>query len=1013
MDQIPRYQIQNSSQHIDISTLRSKIAIDKSPIAPFKKLNIGDKLSVAYSSIKNPPLPLKPFVRAMKSRSESTLSTLPLVITQLVQSGPDADFTMSIEALTAITSALCFDSPLALVFYNINDRFFFDEPLHHESHPWSQLFIQNKLQIDSSSVENVSMLSTIASCAFDETKKPNWFSNLKGDVITSERSQQRWYRDTEKYLPMISEDFSRSFLCGIPDVSLHIGSNSVICDINESEPAIIRYSKGDPTEMQSYQWTLEGLLTSCKNILLTSSESMTLTRYEIEEMPKLNNQRLSSIFGLLRYIKKYSTEFGCYMLHKRSKSDAILLRKATENELETAKLTKSYQMRISLLLMMIGYRHILSTNINIIENGRKLLFKAINYSTPLHKSLCYERIGDSLILPILLLDRTKSLISTTTRKTAEQIQSNSYDEAINCYNHAMESENLPDSLVISIHHKLATTKFAKAILTRNDELAKESMKIEDVDHEFQYNVAIWRCKNALELTEMVNNPNLNSNLAKHKNNKNSANSGQAGNLNLLNSSSSSSLSSSQNLNTNFSSDYDSESLNQMAQSLAYSALSIAETEEEKIEPKRLLAIAFNAEAQSNVVVQRYTHASKRFLNAHSLFDSIDDKEHLAETEANLASIERCLANNASITHKGKFTHEEERRLMSAAKYYLTAIDRVSQISAKTRDDLSLDLASLYRSIVVRYTQMPPLNRMKPEQIIEEVHRCISEASNLLNKLLNGDTNNSTAAQASPVKRTAEIQKQIAALNTWHAKFISEFELKHVESVLSVKRQAAQKKGRQDNQSKPDQPEHPDQPDQEVDSKSGNSSASFPEPSFSPLEIENEKQHLISTARTLFTKARQFLIADSYPADFVSITLSLASLKLACGQPLDAMRTMMDCLKALRPTSIIVRPKNQGIQLQQQQQQQHMQSQQSQQSQSQQSQQAAQQSQSLSISRSVLNNMLPNVLEMIRSILKEMTLDKFKRKLPCDFEKGLYKCSLETREDGVVNLMLELKKSLKL
>lgn len=983
MDPIPQYQIGNTAPHIDVSTLRSKIAIDKSPIASFKKLSLGIELSVAYSSIKNPPPPLKPFSRSMKSRSESTLSSLPLIITQLVQSGPDADFTMSIEALTAISSAVCFNSPLALVFYNINDHFFFDEPLHHESHPWSQLFIQNNFIIDSSSVENISMLNTIATCAYDQTKTAHWFSSLKGDVIASERSQQRWFRDSEKYLPIISEDFSRSFLCGIPDVSLHIGSNSVICELNEKEPAIIRYCKGDPTEMQSCQWKLEALLTSIKKVLVTSSESMTLTRFELQEMTKLNNQRLSSIFDLLRHIKKYSTEFGCYMLHKRSNSDTILLRKATENEIEKAQLTKSFHMRISLLLMMIGYRHTLSTSNSIIENGRKLLFKAINFASPLHKTLCLERIGDSLILPILLLDRTKSLISTTNRKTAEQISPSSYDEAIKCYNRSLESENLPDSLITSIHHKLASALFAKAVLTYDDELAKESVQLQDITRDFQYNVAIWRCKNALELSEMVNNPKSNQSLTKVRQNNGSGRNSSASNIPLSsNSSSSSSLSQSQNQNLNES---DSESLNQLAQTEACTALRLAVDENEKIESKRLLAIALNAEAQMNVVVQRYTQASKRFLNAHYLFESIDDKEHLAETEANLAHIERCLANNASITHNGKFTHEEDRRLMSAAKYYLTAIDRVKEINPNIRDELSLNLASLYRSIVVRYTQMPPLNRMKPELIIEEVNRCINESSSILNNMLNSLNNNNNNNNNNPTfKNSTELQKQIAALNTWNAKFIAEFELKNIKSVLIVKHAESIKLKSKQNES--NQQSETQQPKESTQSTSVDS--------YSPTEseIEKEKQNLISTAKNLFIKARQFLIADNYPADFVSITISLSSLKLSCGQPHDALRTMMDCLKALRPTSIVVRPKNSQSFSQQQQQ---------------------QQSQSLSISRSVLNNMLPKVLEMIRNILKDITLDKFKRKQPCDFEKSLYKNSLETHEDGVVSLMLDLKKALKL
>ncbi|OHS99937.1 hypothetical protein TRFO_33544 [Tritrichomonas foetus] len=873
---LPNSSLSGSSSRSNI--LNTKIAIDRSPIAPLSNLEIGSALSMTYSSVTNPPLPMKPFIRAMKCRAEAALADIPLVISQLAQSGPDSDFTMSIESLTALATAVRFNTPLAIFYYNINNRFYFDEPLHHESHPWSSLFVQGGLPIDRSSAENISLLNTIALCAFDKEKslvKQQWFSSLKGDVVFSERSQQRWFRDTENFLPHISEDFSRSFNFGISDLSLHVGTNSVLCQTEDSdEPAIIRYCKKDPTDMQICQWALESTLGACDKILLTSSEAMKLTRFEKINAPRADPELFYSLFDFLRFIKNNSNEEGCYMLHKRENSDTILLRKVTNEELEMAKLIESYQMRVSLIEMITGFRHTLSTNMKTVENGRNLLFRAIEYCSPKDATLCFERIADSLILPVLLLNRTTSLI-VATEASVESIELSHFHDALNCYEQALQFENLPEQIITSLHHKIATTLFARAVLTNDDKSAAASLKVEEITHEFKLKVAIWRCENAMKATN--------------------------------------------------------QNENEKAVYLAHMAISLCENDEEKIEPKRLLANAINVEAQSYVAMHRYTRASERFNAALKIFEEIGDLTNLAATEANLAHIERCLADSLSMEKHGEYTQEEDRRLMSAAKYYLTAISRVKTDSTSAiHDELCLNLASLYRSVVIRYTQSPPIKRMKAHQIEEEVTRCIKEANNLLNNL---------------GEKTSEVQRQIAALNTWHAKFILEFQMKYCSTSSS--------------------------------NSAGSNNTS--------VEDDEKKQKLALQAKNLFSKARQFFIADNYPADYVNITLSMASLKLVTGQPLEAMRTLMECLRALRPTSIVLRHKNIP------QQQTMMQSQ----------------------SRNMLNQMLPSVLEVTRNILKEMLFDKMKRKQPCDFEKGLYRTSLEAKEENVVNLLQDLKKSLKM
>ena len=853
MESIPPYLIRDFPL-IDESQLKVRIAIDKSQIAPVSNLGRGEEISMNQFSINRSPLPIEPFNRAIKSRMEASLSEMPLIVTQLAQSGPDSDFTMSIESLSTIVTALNFGMPLNIVFYNFGGQFYFDEPLHHESHPWSQLFVNMGLHIETTSAENITLLNAIALKAFDEKRPPKWFSSLKGDLVNSERSLQRWFRDSEKFLPKISEDFSRSYFCATNEFSLHVGSNAVLCQTQAGEIAFMRYCKNDPTEIQNCKWALESVLSSCHKILLTSSENMKLTKFEEIDAPTPGPKLLSAIGGLIKYIKQYSTEDGCYLLHKMKNSNEVIMKYVSTEDLEQSDLIKSYNYRASILQMIIGFRQSLSTNKTIVEKARLYLFNATEFASNINIALCFERIADSLILPILLLDRNSSLIIAT-QSAVEQISELSFQSAINNYEQASLIDNLPESLITSLNHKIATALFAWAVRANNDNLAERAMKIDEVTQEFKYKVVFWRGMQALKTNS------------------------------------------------------------DKAIRLAHLAITLSQNEEETIESKRLLANAINSDAELNVSTGRYTRAYERFQAAHDIFESINDAENLAITEANLAHIERCRADFISTEKKDEFTQEEEGKLFSAAKLYLCAIDRVKNDKKllDLNNELRLNLASLYRSILIRYTQSPPVNRVKISKLIEEAERCAHESSNLLNGL---DTN------------STEVQRQIAALNTWHAKFISEFELEH--------------------ESKP-----------------------------------NRRQNLVSSAKAMFSKARQFFIADNYPADYIIITLSMSRMKLKCGEFLDAMRTTLDCLRALRPTSIAIRHNsNTQTQLQSQ-------------------------------SRASLNQMLPSVLENVREILKEMLLDKAKRKQPIDLEKALYGKSLQTKEDNVVNLLIDIKKSLKL
>jgi hypothetical protein len=114
--------------------MKSRIAIDKSQIAPFLSLNLGDALSDTPPAYGNPPPPIFPIQREMRSRTSATQSSEPLLVTQLAESGPDSDFVMSAATLAALTSAVCLKTPLALIGYNICGNCYFDEPVHHQFH---------------------------------------------------------------------------------------------------------------------------------------------------------------------------------------------------------------------------------------------------------------------------------------------------------------------------------------------------------------------------------------------------------------------------------------------------------------------------------------------------------------------------------------------------------------------------------------------------------------------------------------------------------------------------------------------------------------------------------------------------------------------------------------------------------------------------------------------------------------------------------------------------------------
>lgn len=833
--------------------LKSKVAIDRAQIAPFRKLEKGLDLSVIPSVFLNPPDSISAITRAMQCRIDASQDNQPLLVTELAASGPDSDFTMSMDTLTSITSALELDLPLDVIFVNIEGNYFFDEVLHHNYNPWSPVFSSLDLKIDESHAEEINLLSRITAHAFDPTRQTQWFGIQKDGLVTSERSQQRWCRETEKLLPSSPDHFSRSFACNMNDITLHVGTNSILCEIDD-HPTILRYSKEEPSEVQKLRWKTEAMISACHDILLASSEDSKLTRYDLMKCPESNKFDIKKVYDFFGFVKKNCPHFGCHIIHKQKDGEEIQLYQISFEDIQNIGLEKSYRIRLSRLETALGFRQTLSLTENIVNIGRRLLYHASALSYAPLSSLCFERIADSYILPILLLNRNSSLILPPIT-TIEQITVPSYDRARQYYEAATKADNLPQLLLVSLHQKLATARFAEAQLIggeEGEELALAAYKEKDLTNEFKFECILWRCQNAQKIK-----------------------------------------------------DFD------KARRLSCIAFSIANTDEQKIIAKREIGHVNNADGQLNLETHRYTRASERFEAAKTIFQEINDNGNLAKSEANLAHIERCLAVNVSIKARGEFTFEEESRLGNAEKYYLIALDRLSNYPGPIKNEITLNLASLYISILTRYTQSPPFNRMKSVQVFDEASRVSKEATELI---------------ASLKPRTSDVNRQAAALDTWKGRFIAEVRIPTEED---------------------------------------------------PAEIVK----LGKIAESLYNKARQFFIADTFPADFVSITVSLSALNLNFGKINEAMKILLESLRAYRPTALAIRHKNASIMP--------------------------------TPNRAELNQLGPMVLSITRDLLKELLRIKMVNKQKCDEEKRLYGLSLKINSDDVADLLNDVKKSIKI
>jgi hypothetical protein len=268
------------------------------------------------------------------------------------------------------------------------------------------------------------------------------------------------------------------------------------------------------------------------------------------------------------------------------------------------------------------------------------------------------------------------------------------EQAITLYTSAigMLTADSPALLVESVHQKLATSMFAKAVSLEDTELASTLSKRPFATPAFERGVLLYRIELALKRRD------------------------------------------------------------ESAYFLSHSLLKISMTDSERVEAKRLLGHATTMEAQRNLDCHRYARASERYHVAMRIFADIADSKHLALAEANMAFIERHLAHELAST--GKFRVEEEHRLSSAARYYLNALDRL-KVESPLRTQLTLDLVTLHCSVLMRYTDAPPTDRMRMDQVVDEAERCVREAQGLLDRM----------------RKSGQKEMQMAKLRLWHAKFI--------------------------------------------------------------------------------------------------------------------------------------------------------------------------------------------------------------------------------------------------
>jgi tetratricopeptide (TPR) repeat protein len=583
--------------------------------------------------------------------------------------------------------------------YKIKNQCFFDEAIKYPKHDWARVFAELGLPVCEVAAESIAQLRAIGAHAYDSTRTPQWFGGLKGDLVSSERQQQRWCRETEALVRHGNEDFSRSFVCRVGDFTVHIGSNSCFCETGDGNPAILRFVRGDPSPELKDRWALEAVISQCPEVLVVSATSLWLKRFEKKRIALKQPQIWGSISAVLRFLKGNTAEPGCYILSKQAGAETMTIRAVSDEVLAKTRLIDCYRARVGLIQMLIGFRQTLSASAETVSAGWEALLAAAGLLDGLNAALCLERAGDALVLPLYLSDRSTVLIRNPGECVGVSIDQ--LTKALELYRRAAAYE-VPELLSRSLHRKMATVLFARAVRERGpegDSFAEMALHEQFLDRPFELAVKRWRVDNAT----------------------------QAGEDDAI--------------------------------GLAVQLLTVAQSDEEREDARRRQGHALLAVAQRTATKGYIDRAARKFRAAIEEFSEIGDVENLARAEGSLASVKRRLADQISSQNPGAFSVGEERALSEAARYYLTALERLPPQSP-TRTQLSFDLISLYVSIIMRHTTSPPKDRMKPDEIIRDVDRYVGEAQKLLDK----------------IPKSGDYARQQARLALWHGRFIAEFEI---------------------------------------------------------------------------------------------------------------------------------------------------------------------------------------------------------------------------------------------
>jgi hypothetical protein len=298
------------------------------------------------------------------------------------------------------------------------------------------------------------------------------------------------------------------------------------------------------------KWTLESVISHCPDVLHAAATCLRVAKFERTRLPQKQSLLFSCLYDFLGFAKERATQTGCYLLHKRRSDDQI---KLFPFALDDPRLAKSFTNRIGLLEAVTGFRQTLSMAAPVVANGRSLLRHAATLLDATDAILCLERVADSHILPILLTDRTAVLICADP-ETVAKVPLPELEEAIALYTAAI-ARLTPDSpalLTESLHQKLATSLFAKAVFLEDTELASTLSNRPFMTPAFKRGVLCYRIELGLKKRD------------------------------------------------------------ESAYFLSHSLLRMSATDSERVEAMRLLGQATTMEAQRNLDGHRYTRASERY-----------------------------------------------------------------------------------------------------------------------------------------------------------------------------------------------------------------------------------------------------------------------------------------------------------------------------------------------------------------------------------------------------------------